>query len=327
MSLTDQTVSRNTHRESHGYVRLYGCGWLGAIGVLCIALIYSVLALPATASTQSPGPGSLQIVATSGIVADLVKQVAQERAEVQALLRPGADPHTYQPLPADVRAVSRAEVFALHGAGLDTWAEKLVKSSETKARVVTVTKGLQARVTQDGEADPHYWFDPKLVEVYVQNILEALIAADPRGASVYKANAAAFAKELKELDAWILAMVSKVPPEQRKLVTNHDSFQYFAARYGFRVVGTVVPGFNPEAEPSARQLAALVNTIRREDVNAIFTESTANANLAQAITSRAGKPVRVVRLYTGSLSQQGGPADTYLNLMRYNVRAIIEGIQ
>lgn len=298
----------------------------------------------------------LKIVTTTTIVQDFIRQVAGDRAEVWSLLRPGMDPHAHQAVPADLVALTQADGIFVHGAGLDAWADRMVAGR--KAPVFVVTEGIDAphdTHAHDGHAhddhahdghahdghshyghshdghshggDPHFWYDPNLVRHYIERIEAALVALDPEGSSVYRANAAAYLEELESLDRWIRARVNEIPVERRKLVTNHDSFSYFARQYGFEVIGSVIPGFNPEAEPSARQLAQLVRAVQELGVAAIFTETTFNPRLAEAVARDAGGGVRVVSLYTDSLSGSDGPASTYLDYMRFNVNSIVDALK
>jgi ABC-type Zn uptake system ZnuABC Zn-binding protein ZnuA len=262
---------------------------------------------------------------TTNIVGDIVQQVGGDHVQVHSLLRPGADPHTYHPVPADLQKIAGAQLVVLHGLGLDDWAGRLIDSSGTKARVITVTEGITPLMDGD-HPDPHCWMDPNLVKLYVRNISDALRSVDAPRAQIYSENASRFTKELEELDAWVRARIASLPEERRKLVTNHDSFAYFARRYGFKVIGTVIPSLNPEAEPSARHLSSLVDTVRKEGVRAIFTEDTMPQALAETIASQTDHPVRIMPLYTGSLSEAGGVADTYLKFIRYNVEAIVDGL-
>lgn len=174
--------------------------------------------------------------------------------------------------------------------------------------------------------DPHFWLDPNLVVKYVENIRDALSKADPAGAAIYAANAEAYIARLKELDAWIAEQVAQIPPDQRKLVTNHESFGYFADRYGFQVIGTIVPNISPMAQPSAQQLARLVDRVREAGVKAIFLETGTNPKLAEQLAQETG--IRVVtELYSHSITDASGPAPTYLDMMRYNTRAIVEALR
>ncbi|MGI6083476.1 MAG: metal ABC transporter substrate-binding protein [Limnochordia bacterium] len=296
---------------------------LWVVLVICLSL----LALFALARQKRAvnDTDRLQVVVTSNIVGDLVQQVGGDHVEVYPLLRPGVDPHTYHPVPADLQRIAAAQLVVLHGLGLDSWADRLIESSGTKAQVITVTEGITPLMDGD-HPDPHCWLDPNLVMIYVSNIGTALKSVDASRARIYSDNASRFATELEELDAWVRTRISSLPEGRRKLVTNHDSFAYFAHRYGFEVIGTVMPSLNPEAEPSARHLTSVVETVRREGVRAIFTEDTLPQTLAETIASQTDHPVRIIRLYTGSLSEAGGKADTYLKFIRSNVQAIVDGL-
>lgn len=176
------------------------------------------------------------------------------------------------------------------------------------------------------EGDPHFWLDPTHVIRYVENIRDGLSKADPAGAATYAANAEAYIAQLRELDAWIQEQVSAIPPEARRLVTNHESFGYFADRYGFQIVGTIVPNISPTAAPSAQQLARLVDRVKEAGVKAIFLETGSNPKLAEQLAAETG--IRVVtELYTHSLTPPGGPASSYIDMMRYNTQAIVEALK
>lgn len=175
------------------------------------------------------------------------------------------------------------------------------------------------------EGDPHFWLDPTKVVTYVANIRDGLISVDPAGAEVYRTNADRYIAQLNELDRFIAAEVAKIPEANRKLITNHESFGYFADRYGFRIIGTIVPGVSTGASPSAQQLARLTDRVREAGVKVIFLETGANPQLAEQLARETG--VRVVSdLYTHSLSDADGPAPTYLDMMRYNVKQIVEAL-
>ncbi len=176
------------------------------------------------------------------------------------------------------------------------------------------------------EGDPHFWLDPTKVVTYVANIRDGLISVDPAGAEVYRANAERYIAQLNELDRFIAEEIARIPEASRKLVTNHESFGYFADRYGFRIIGTIVPGVSTGASPSAQQLARLADRVREADVQVIFLETGANPQLAEQLARETG--IRVVSdLYTHSLSDADGPAPTYLDMMRYNVKQIVEALQ
>lgn len=176
------------------------------------------------------------------------------------------------------------------------------------------------------EGDPHFWLDPTHVIHYVENIRDGLSKADPAGAATYAANAEAYIAQLRDLDTWIQEQVSAIPPEARRLVTNHESFGYFADRYGFQIVGTLVPNISPTAAPSAQQLARLVDRVKEAGVKAIFLETGSNSKLAEQLAAETG--IRVVtELYTHSLTPLGGPASSYIDMMRYNTQAIVDALK
>ena len=305
--------------------------WLAGVVVGLGAWLIIACGTPApdgsnpTAALPNSSEGRLQVVATTTIVGDVVRAVGGDAIALTVLLPPGVDPHTFEPTPQDVAAVADAAVVFANGAGLEGFLEPLLQNAGGEARLVFVSEGIAYRRLNAGASvDPHVWFDPLNVLVWVQNIEEALRTLDPTHAEVYVANAQRYRTALRELDAWIRDQVARVPPERRRLVTDHAVFGYFADRYGFAQVGAIVPGMSSAAEPSAQELAALEDAIRRAGVPAIFVGATVNPNLAQRIAEDVG--VRVVFLYTGSLSPPGGPADSYLKLMRYNVSAIVDAL-
>lgn len=285
-----------------------------------------------TLSPVARGEGEpLRVVATTTIVGDVVARVGGDAIELMGLLPPGADPHTYEPTPTDMTTVFRAHVLFVNGLGLEEFLERTLRNGDSDLPVVPVSAGIQPRTMEEqerkhehtGEVDPHVWLDVRNVMVWVENIRQALSALDPDHADLYAANAAAYLAELKALDAWIQEQVASVPPQNRKLVTNHPALGYFADRYGFEQVAAVYP-ISPGAEPSAREIAELEDGIRRFGVSAVFAETTVNPRLAEQVARDTG--VRLVTLYTGSLGGPGSGAETYVAMMRYNVRAIVEAL-
>ncbi|MEI7846249.1 MAG: metal ABC transporter substrate-binding protein [Chloroflexota bacterium] len=176
------------------------------------------------------------------------------------------------------------------------------------------------------EGDPHFWLDPTLVVKYAENIRDGLIAADPQGKDVYIKNAISYIAKLNELDGWIRAQVEQVPAERRLIVTNHESFGYFADRYGFKIIGTIIPSVSTSAEPSAQELVRLVDHIRQVGVTAIFIESGASPKLAEQVSAETGIKV-VSDLYSHSITEAGGVAPTYIDMMKYNVNAIVAALK
>lgn len=299
-------------------------------------------ALPTLQPVNLATGEKLRVVATTSLVADAVKQVGGEYIDLQVLLPRGADPHAFAPAPRDAARIADAHVVFINGAGLETFMEKLLESAGATVPIVPVSHGIQlleasADHEHEGEhegeheeheheaGDPHTWFTPRNVMVWVHNIEHALSALDPANAVVYEANATAYLAELEALDVWIQEQIARIPPAKRKLVTDHTVFTYFAHTYGFEQIGAIIPGYSTLAAPSAQELARLEDTIRAFNVPAIFVGKTVNPTIAQRIAQDTG--VQLVFVYHGSLSEPGGPADTYLAFMRYNVSAIVEALR
>jgi manganese/iron transport system substrate-binding protein len=313
-------------------------------------ILAGIFALSACSGASKPGPATrgspealkpvslaagekLQVVATTSIVADLVANVGGEKIALKTLLPLGTDPHAFEPAPRDAVTLAGAHVIFANGAGLEEVLAPLIQSAKTKAPLVELSEGVALRTLPEGEGgehehggvDPHTWTTPANAVIFVANIERALSALDPANASTYKANAAAYTAKLQELDAWVRAQIETIPPEHRKLVTDHEAFGYYAERYGLENVGAVIPSFSTLAEPSAQQMAALQETIRREGVKAIFVDASANPTLAQRVANDMG--IKVVRLYSGSLGAKGSGAETYLDYIRFNTTAIVEALR
>jgi len=268
---------------------------------------------------------SLRIVCSTTIVGDVVAQIAGEGSGVTVLLPVDADPHAFEPTPRDLVAIARADVVFLNGAGLEQNLDPILGTAT--GPVVALSDGLDllgsAGPNHEG-ADPHVWFDPTNVGAWVDRIAAVLGDLNPAGEPEYHARAAAYRSELADLDAWIVEEVKRLPEERRLLVTDHAVFGYFAARYGFDQIGTVFPGLSSLAEPSARDLAALEEAIASLGVPVLFVGTTVNQSLAERVAADTGTEIVVV--YTGSLSGPDGPAASYLDLMRYDVTAIVNGL-
>jgi ABC-type Zn uptake system ZnuABC Zn-binding protein ZnuA len=290
---------------------------------------------PAPPAVPPPAGGSpLNVLATETFLADIAQNVAGDRLKVASLLPAGIDPHSFEPAPQDVAKVAASQVLIVNGAGLESFLSKLLDNAGGQRQVIVASAGLASRAPGPGEVsdadhpggDPHFWLDPIMVVKYVENIRAGLSQADPAGADSYARNAEAYSAQLKALDTWIAAQVQSIPAERRLLVTNHESLGYYADRYGFKVVGAVVPSFSSDASPSAQQLAQLVNAIKATSAPAVFLETGSNPQLAQQVAQETGIKV-VADLYTHSLSPPGGPAPSYLEMMRYNTRAIVDALK
>ncbi len=296
-------------------------------GIALVGVVVGVAALVVAGCDRGkPGAGASAptVLAVEPFLADIAQAVAGSRMTVRALMPSGIDPHSYEPAPRDVSVIAESRLLIVNGAGMEKSLEKTLASAGGKRTVVEASAGLVARMSGD-EPDPHFFLAPLKVVAYVENIRAGLAAFDPAGASQYGENAAAYTAELKELDAWIRAEVAKIPAAQRLLVTNHESLGYFAESYGFRVVGTVLPGVTTGAAPSARQVAGLVDTLKQSGVRAVFLEEGTDPKLAEQIAREAG--IRVVTsLYTHSITDASGPAPSYLAMMRYNVSEIVKAL-
>ena len=276
-----------------------------------------VLAALAGCSSDDERPG---VVATTTQVGDLVRQVAGERMPVRQILRPGSDPHEYEPRPSDALALLHARLVVRSGGDVDSWLSGLVERSGSHARTLT----LLDVVRRDG-SDPHWWQDPRNAESAVIATRDALIATDPGGASAYRANAARYLGTLRTLDAGIRRCVAQIPPARRRLVTSHDSLGYYARRYGFTVVGAAVPALSSQAQPSAAATERLVRQIRAQHVPAIFPESALNPKLERAIAREAGARV-APPLWADALGPKGSSGATYVDSLRANTRSIVRAL-
>ncbi len=292
-------------------------------------LIVLILALASCSGAPQPKNSGIPVVATTSILANVVSQVGGDLLSVTTLVPPGSNEHEYQPAPRDIAAVSDAALVFEVGLGLEEFMATIVENAGTQVNPVTVSDGittLEFSGEQDAHfsADPHVWLDPANVVIWVRNIADTLVAYDPDHADIYLENSRAYIAKLNELDAWIADETTRVPPENRKLVTDHMLFGYFAAKYGFEVVGAVIPSYSSMAQPSARDLADLEDAIRQYGVKVILVGNTVNPALSSRVASDTG--IELVPFYTGSLSAPDGPAATYLDYMRYNVSVIVDAL-
>jgi ABC-type Zn uptake system ZnuABC Zn-binding protein ZnuA len=260
------------------------------------------------------------VVATTTQAADLVRDVAGDRARVRGVLAPNSDPHDYEVRPGDVKALARASLVVRSGGDLDEWLGGAIDSAGADAPVLD----LLTEVGPEGD-DPHWWQDPRRAERAVQAIADALVKADPAGSATYRAGARRSVRRLRALDAAVRGCIDEVPEADRTLVTTHDALGYYARRYGLRVVGTVIPSLSTHGQASAGDLARLVDTIRRERVRAIFAESSVNASVEDAVAQETG--ARVGRpLWADALGPHGSDGATYEGSIRGNTAAIVEGL-
>lgn len=267
------------------------------------------------------------VLASTTFLADITHNVAGDRVKVDSLLPVGVDPHSYQPTPQDVTKIAQSKLLIINGVEYEHFIEPLLENAGGEREVVEASAGLSPRTDAQSEhgVDPHLWLDPNNVIGYVENIREGLTHYDPDGAQIFQANADAYVVQLTELDAWITEQVSQIPPERRLLITNHESLNYFADRYGFTIVGTVIENFSTDASSSAQQMASLINHIKSSGAPAIFLDATDNPSLAQQIADETGVIV-VTDLHLESLTD-GSPAATYIDMMKHNVMRIVNALK
>lgn len=300
---------------------------------------YVLFALPlAGCGTQSAAPGAqTDVIAVETFLADITRNVAGDRLSVGSLIPEGLDPHAFDPTPQDVARLAGSRALVINGAGLETWLEPVLENAGGESLLIDASAGLTPReheqeeetgaeTEHEHETDPHFWLDPISVVRYTENIRDGLIQIDPDGAADYAKNADAYIAKLQELDRWIRTQLESVPPERRLLVTNHESFGYFADRYGLKVVGAIIPSASTSAAPSAQQLAGLIETIRSSGAPAIFLETGTNQQLANQLAAETGIQV-VVGLQTHSLTRPDGSAGDYISMMRYNTEMIVQALK
>jgi ABC-type Zn uptake system ZnuABC Zn-binding protein ZnuA len=270
----------------------------------------------------------MEVVATTTQVADLVRSVGGEGVEVEQVIEPGTDPHDYEPRPSDVGAAADAAIVFRSGGEIDEWAEELVSESGSEARLVSLDGSLPVRLhgAEAGDGpDPHWWHDPRNAAAAIGEIEAALIAAEPSRAGALRRRSAAYLRRLHRLDRVLERCVAAIPPAERRLVTDHDALAYYANRYGFEVVGSVIPALTTEAQPSAGELADLADRIEREDVPAIFPEAAVPDDVARALAGDSGASVGG-EIHSDSLGEEGSPSGTYLGMLEANTDAIVRGL-
>jgi zinc/manganese transport system substrate-binding protein len=302
----------------------------------CIAaLAMSLAAIASPVLAQSP----VKAVASFSILGDLVRQVGGERVAVDVLVGPGSDAHVFQPSPAQARMVSQAQVVFSNGLGFEGWMGRLLKTAAYKGQQVVVSQGIKplkeaggedlrkAHKHGDhdhGETDPHAWQSVGHVKVFVKNIAQGLCRADPAGCNAYERNATAYTAQLDTLEAEIRAAWAPIPAAQRKVITSHDAFGYYARDHGLTFLAP--QGVSTESEASAKGVAQLIRQIRKDQIKALFVESISDPRLIEQIARETGvKPSGA--LYSDSLSAPGGEAATYIDMMKFNTRALTGAVR
>ena len=290
-----------------------------------------LVSLSACSASQST-PTGIKVVASTTMVGDVVSQIGGNYIQLTILYPVGADPHTFEPRPQDVAAISEAKIIFLNGLELEHALQPVIDTNAT-GKVIKVSDGVEILPFSGSEttsqlqatSDPHTWMDPNLVKVWVNNIQAALSAQDPTHTDEYAANAANYLTQLSDLDSWIQTEVANIPVDSRKLVTDHENLGYFIHRYDFKLVGLVVDSLSTGASPSAQDLAKLEDLIKQQEVKAIFIGSTINPNLTDQVASDTG--TQVITINTESLGNPGSDTATYIQFMQKLVTAIVNGLK
>jgi zinc/manganese transport system substrate-binding protein/manganese/iron transport system substrate-binding protein len=299
-----------------------------------VALATAILAAGCGSSrTTSSGAGAhvVVVVSTTTQITDLVRAVGGANVRVHAVLRANIDPHDYEPTPADLDAIAKADVVVKNGVGLEKWFDQTIADADPRGTIVDASEGVVVR-SGDGsgeekEGDPHIWQNPQNAKVMATNIARALTAADPAAKDTFDTNLASYIAALDALDAQIKGQIDALT--NKKLVTNHDAFGYYIDHYGLDYVGSVIPSFDSQAELSPRDINDLVAKIKAQGVKAVFSEASVPPKTAAAIAAEAG--VKVVAgddaLYGDSLGPPGTDGDTYLKMMAHNTKVIVDNLK
>jgi len=264
----------------------------------------------------------LPVVATFSILGDLVKNVGGDRVEITTLVGPNSDTHVYAPTPADAKKVAAAKVVFVNGLGYEGWMTRLVKAAGAKAPSVVTSQGVRSRkMEEEGQqvTDPHAWQSIANAKIYVANIRDGLAAADPAGKDIYDANAKAYLAKLDALETEVKDAIGKIPAERRRIITSHDAFGYFGATYGIEFIAPA--GVSTEAAVSARDVAKIITQIKKQKIPAIFMENITDPRMMEQIAKESGAKIGG-SLFSDALSDEKGPAPSYIDMMRNNIRQL-----
>ena len=264
----------------------------------------------------------LNIVASFSILGDFAENVGGERVSVTTLVGPDGDVHVYAPAPADAKKILDARLVIINGLGLEGWLPRLVQSAGSKATVVTASQGVAPRKL-GSDADPHAWQSVADAKIYVANIRDALVAADPAGAATYRANAERYLAKFDALDREVRDAIAQIPEARRKVISTHDAFGYFAAAYGIEFIAP--QGVSTESEVSARDIAGIITRIRAGRIPAVFLENISDPRLIRRISAETGARIGGT-LYSDSLTGEKGDAPTYIDMVRHNIRALTSAL-
>jgi zinc/manganese transport system substrate-binding protein len=314
-----------------------------------------LLGLPAGAHAAD----KVKAVASFSILGDMVRQVGGDRVDVTTLVGPDGDAHVYDPTPADAKNLAASNILFVNGLGFEGWMDRLEKSSGFKGQVAVASKGVSPRTMIEAEGhhhgdehakdedhdhedhakgeeheheehgdeeevtDPHAWQSLANGKIYVANIREALIAADPEGKATYEANAANYLDAIAKEEAAVKEAIAKMPPERRRIITSHDAFGYFGAAYGLEIIAP--EGVSTESEASAKDVAKIIRQIKAEKIPAVFIENITDHRLLDQIARETGAKIGGT-LYSDALSGPDGPAQTYLDMFRHNIATLSQAL-
>jgi zinc/manganese transport system substrate-binding protein len=281
-----------------------------------ISLMLAVSILAARAEDR------LNVVASFSILGDFVRNVGGDRVKLTTLVGPDGDVHVYAPTPADAKKIADAKRVIVNGLGLEGWLPRLVQSAGNKAVIVTATSGI-APLKLGSDADPHAWQSVVNAKIYVANIRDALVTANPADAEAFRTNAAAYLTKLDRLDREVREAIAQIPEGRRKVISTHRAFGYFAAAYGIAFIAPL--GVSTESEASARDIAAIITQVKTAKIPAIFLENISDPRLMQRIAAETGAKVGGT-LYSDSLTGEKGDVPTYIDLVRHNIKTLTSAL-
>ena len=284
-------------------------------------LTASLLFCLALGSAPALAADKLKAVASFTILADFVREIGGERVEVASLVGPDADAHSFQPSPADARRIKEARLVVVNGLGFEGWIDRLLRASGSTARVLVASAGvtpLKGRGGHDHDVDPHAWQDVANAKLYIATIRDGLAKADPEGRGTFDANATRYIGQLESLERDIREAIAAIPPARREVITTHDAFGYFGRTYGLTF--TAPQGVSTDSEATAADVARIIRQVKARNIPAVFLENVSDRRLADRIAAEGGAKIGA-KLYSDALSRPGGPAATYLAMMRQNLAA------
>ncbi|WP_157871950.1 metal ABC transporter solute-binding protein, Zn/Mn family [Gloeothece verrucosa] len=296
--------------------------------LMYFALVLGLLLSSCQPQGREKTPDKPEVVSTSTIIADLTQRVAGDEIALKGILKPGADPHIYEPVPADSAALEKADLILYNGYNLEPGLIRLMNAAGIKAKKVAVGEVVPPLdLKHQGKTipDPHVWGDAQNGIKMVNKIRDELIELSPQDRQKFTDNAAKLTSELQRLDGWLKGQIQTIPPNQRNLVTTHDAFQYYAHAYGLKVTGTLI-GISTEEQPSAQTVKNLADSIKKAKVPTIFAETTINPVLIQAVAEEAGVKLAAQKLYSDSIGASGSEGDSYSKMLVSNTKSIVENL-